>query len=634
VTKAKKGGFVITMRLDGTHSRDVHESMNFMASMFQASTEYAIIGRDLNGAVQLWNEGARRLYGYEPEEVFEQGSSTVLDIPDHGPPREPAEVFQIALAEGKWDGTLSQRRKNGQCFIAHVVITPRRDAHGDAIGFLVMSRDISSEIRHSEELKTLQHYTRLLIESNADAAITIDPGGLITDANQQMEKLTGCSRMELVGSPFKLHFTDAERAEEGFRKVLSEGRVSNYDLTARARDGQETVVTYNATIFNDQNGQLQGVFAAAHDVTEYKRAASYCHGLLESAADAMVIVNPCGQIRLVNSQTETMFGYPRTELLDQFVELLVPRLNQVNYAAQSLSCHQDSGNHPVNVSQDLFGVRKDGTEFPVEITLNPLETQEGILVIRDITERKRAEHAITERNTVLERANRTKDCFLASMSHELRTPLNAVIGFTGTLLMRLPGPLNDEQEDQLLTVERSANQLLSLINDLLDLARIESGNVELNPAQVDCCSVVDEVIGTLRPMADSMQLELVTLVSDPEVQLRTDRRSLTQILLNLTTNALKFTEHGGVQIGFSQRIDNGTVTEIFVTDTGIGIAPEDQAQLFNAFHQIRGKRRIAHQGTGLGLYISQKLATLLGGRISVSSEPGKGSTFTLTIRET
>jgi len=507
------------------------------------------------------------------------------------------------------------------------------DSHGTAGGFLLISREISDETPHSEELKMLHFDTRSLIESNIDALMTIDPKGVITDASEQMEKLAGCTRVELIGSPFKQHFTDSARAEEGLRQVLSEGRVSNYDLTVRSKDGKETVVSYNAAIFNDRDGRLRGVFAAARDVSERKRAESHCHGLLESAPDAMVIVSPDGRILLVNSQTEKMFGYHRDELLGQLVELLVPKWLQINCAVHNRSGIQDPSGQPENASQELFGMRQDSTEFPIEIRLNPLETEEEILVIRDITERKRVERAIQERNDGLEKANRTKDRFLASMSHELRTPLNAVIGFTGTLLMRLPGPLNDEQEDQLLTVERSANQLLSLINDLLDLARIESGNVELNLVPVPCCSVIDEVIDALKPMADSKQLELTSLVSDQNVTVQTDSRALTQILLNLTTNALKFTDHGEVRIGLTQHFDNGVVTEISVSDTGVGIRPEDQNKLFNAFQQVGGKRRFLHQGTGLGLYVSQKLANLLGGRISVRSEPDKGSTFTLAIRE-
>ena len=157
-------------------------------------------------------------------------------------------------------------------FTARVVLTPRRNAQGDAVGFLIISKDISSEIRLTEELQATQFYTRSLIESNIDALMTTDPVGTITDVNQQMEWLTGRTRDELIGSPFKQYFTDVDRAEDGIRQALREGKVTNYELTARAKDGRQTVVSCNATTFNDREGKLHGVFAAARDVTAQRKA--------------------------------------------------------------------------------------------------------------------------------------------------------------------------------------------------------------------------------------------------------------------------------------------------------------------------------------------------------------------------
>lgn len=220
------------------------------------------------------------------------------------------------------------------------------------------------------------------------------------------------------------------------------------------------------------------------------------------------------------------------------------------------------------------------------------------------------------------------------MSHELRTPLNAIIGFTGTLLMKLPGPLTNDQDKQLRTVQGSARHLLSLINDLLDLVKIESGKVELQFEPVSCQSVIQEVEATLRPLAESKGLSFTIPISTVDFVVQTDRRAFSQILLNLTNNAIKFTEQGSVVIKLGQQqIGRHVWTEIKVTDTGVGIRPADQAKLFQAFSRVEASAKHRHEGTGLGLHLSQRLAQLLNGRITLQSEYGKGSTFALVLTE-
>jgi protein-histidine pros-kinase len=253
---------------------------------------------------------------------------------------------------------------------------------------------------------------------------------------------------------------------------------------------------------------------------------------------------------------------------------------------------------------------------------------------RDVTERHRFERALQEKNIELANANQAKNSFLASMSHELRTPMNAIIGFTGTLLMKLPGPLNTDQEKQLQTVQSSAKHLLSLINDLLDLAKIEAGKVDLHLEPTDCKAVVEEVATTLRPQAEGKGLALRVTLPDQEMTISADHRALSQIIINLANNAIKFTERGGVHLKVSPGEANGKrIVEFSVEDTGIGIRPENQAKLFAAFTQVEGKARHTREGTGLGLHLSQKLAELLGGKITFRSEYGKGSTFTLALKE-
>ena len=243
---------------------------------------------------------------------------------------------------------------------------------------------------------------------------------------------------------------------------------------------------------------------------------------------------------------------------------------------------------------------------------------------------------IALKNLELAEASRMKSAFIANMSHELRTPLNAIIGFTGALLMKLPGPLTSDQDKQLNTIRASARHLLSLINDILDVAKIEAGKLTLSIEPVHCQELMAEVADTLRPLAQqkglALEMELGTENQSPTI-IDTDRRALTQILINLLNNAIKFTEQGTVRISLAQREEDGVlVTEMSIADSGAGIKEEDQAKLFQAFSQLDSTSTRHVEGAGLGLYLCQNLANAIGGALFFNSDYGSGSTFTLALR--
>jgi PAS domain S-box-containing protein len=238
-----------TELFDSTIVGTAEQAVDFIGNIIESSTEYSVIGKERDGNILLWNEGARRLYGYEPEEVVGRANVVILHTEEDVAAGKPKQILDAALHDGKWEGPIQRRRKNGQNFTARVVITPRRDAKGKPIGYLLISKDISDEIRLTEELKATQFYTRSLIESNIDALMTTDPLGIITDVNQHMELLTGRTRDELIGTPFKNYFTDPTRTEDGVKRVLREGKVTHYELSARAKDGRVTPISYNASIF-------------------------------------------------------------------------------------------------------------------------------------------------------------------------------------------------------------------------------------------------------------------------------------------------------------------------------------------------------------------------------------------------
>ncbi|MEW5960122.1 MAG: PAS domain S-box protein, partial [Chloroflexota bacterium] len=381
---------------------NAQEAVDFITNILESSTEYSIIGKDLEGKVLLWNEGARRLYGYEPEEVVGQVNSSILHIPEDVAAGKPQEILEAALRDGKWEGTLTRLRKNGNRFTARVVITPRRDANGRAIGFLLISKDISEEIRLTEELQATQLYTRSLIESNLDALMTTDPLGLITDVNQQMTTLTGCAREELIGTPFKNYFTDPQRAEEGIKLALQNERVTNYKLTAIAKDGRMTLVSYNATIFRDAAGKLQGVFAAARDITEQNKleqqlreSHTYNRGLIEASVDGLITVDPGGTISDVNEQMCRLSGHSREELIgtpfaDYFVD-----------AERASAGVQETFEKGVVTDYVLTLARNDGrhlrVSFNASIFRDPSGDVRGIFAsARDITEQAQLQTQLAE----------------------------------------------------------------------------------------------------------------------------------------------------------------------------------------------------------------------------------------------
>jgi protein-histidine pros-kinase len=357
--------------------------------------------------------------------------------------------------------------------------------------------------------------------------------------------------------------------------------------------------------------------------------------LMESAPDAVVIVAGDGLIRFVNGQAERLFGYGRDELIGRSVDELVPARFRIEHAHHRDEYFDKPRTRPMGAGLDLFGRRKDGSEFNAEISLSPLRiegTTYVVSAIRDVTDRKAVERELSFKNAELESANKAKDRFLASMSHELRTPLNAIIGFTGTLLMKLPGPLTPDQEQQLRIVQSSARHLLSLINDILDLAKVESGKLELYFEPVSVAEVVGEVNDSLRSMAHDKGLTLSVTEPPSQISVTTDRRALHQILLNLVNNAIKYTESGTVSVRFETSGEGaGRRVSLHVSDTGIGIKPEDQKRLFQAFEQLDASSTRRFEGVGLGLYLSEKLAKMIGGVLSFESVYGRGSTFTLVI---
>ena len=524
---------------DNTARKQAEEALLKAGALQNAifnSANFSSIATDAKGVMQIFNVGAERMLGYkasevvnkitpadisDPQEVVARAKALSLELGTSITPGFEALVFKASRGiEDIYE--LTYIRKDGSRFPAVVSVTALRDIQGGIIGFLLIGTDNTARKQIEADQKLLaqrlrdqQFYTRSLIESSIDALITIDPGGIISDVNKQMESLTGCTRDELIGAPFKNFFTDPERAEAGIKRVLSGGKVSDYELTARAWDGKQTVVSFNATTFQDRGRKLQGVFAAARDVTERKR-------------------------------------------------------------------------------------------FERKLQENNIEL-----------ERTKA---------AAEKANIAKSDFLAAMSHEIRTPMNAILGMSDMLA---ESQLDAEQMQYVDVFRRAGANLLILINDILDLSKIEAGHLELEHVPFDLEELVDQTIDltSVKSRAKGIML-MVHLAPGLTSNLVGDPARLRQVLINLLGNAVKFTKVGEVLLTVkNDSAGQPGVIEFSISDTGIGIPASQLETIFDRFAQADSSITRQYGGTGLGLEISRRLVECMGGLLTVTSSVGEGSTF-------
>jgi PAS domain S-box-containing protein len=510
-----------------------------------------------------------------------------------------------------------------------------------------------------------QQWLAAIVESSDDAIIGKSLDGMITSWNKGAERVFGYTPAEAIGKPISMLAWpgNEDDMKHLLERIRNKQHVEHYETKRRRKDGQHVLISLTLSPILNADGQIVGISKIARDITEIKVAEKALldnnvllekaradvlaeqrfRDLIENAPDAIFQVDRSGTILLTNRTAETMLGYTRAELMGQSIDLLVPDAVRGTHAKHRASYLHAPAIRPMGTGLDLRARRKDGVEIPVEISLSPNPTGSGTsvtAVVRDISERRQAEEEVRTlqerylaeleaRSQDADRANRLKSEFLASMSHELRTPLHTIIGFSELLAEEFEGPLNDSQKRYLSHIHRDSEHLLELINEILDLSKIEAGSLSLRPESIHLANAVADAVSSVQPRAALKGIALEDRNSFPG-KVVADPLRLKEILYNLLGNALKFTPEGG-RVWIEASAQDRKFVQITVADTGIGIPPEEQTNVFEKFYQVGQSASGIREGTGLGLAICKRLVEMQGGALWLESEPGRGSKFHFTL---
>jgi PAS domain S-box-containing protein len=460
----------------------------------------------------------------------------------------------------------------------------------------------------------------------------MDPQGQILSWNAGAERIKGYRAEEIIGHNFSCFFPpeDIERGrpEEVLRLTAASGQHEEQCMRVR-KDGSRFLAGVTITALRDAAGELQGFSEFSHDLSESEESRAKYRGLLEAAPDAMVVVNQGGEIVLLNIQAEKYFGYRRDELVGQKVKNIIPEGFAERLMADGTRTAAEALAQQIGAGTELYGRRKDGTDFPIEMMLSPLESSEGILVtvaIRDITERKKSEEHLVKTVGELKRSNDELQQFAYVASHDLQEPLRMVASYTELLAENYKGRLDADADEFIAYAVDGANRMRVLIEDLLAYSRAGTNGKALHKVSSD--NALKEALTNLRA---TIQESGAVVTHDLLPVITTDGTQLTQIFQNLVGNAVKYHGVAAPLVHVSAAKNGGNEWIFSVRDNGMGIDPQYFDRIFVLFQRLHGQTEF--KGTGIGLAICKKMLGRLGGRIWVESQPGKGSTFHFALPE-
>ncbi len=623
--------------------QEVGKRYDLEAKLIQNSID-GIVGVDTKGNVLLFNKGAEKIFGYSQEEVVGKINVEELYLPGL------ARDVNRKLKSPKYDGPgqlinydTEVLHKDGRHIPVRISGSLLYD-NSKVIGSVGYFHDMTLQKQTFDKLRCSEEKYRTILEDMQEGYYEVDIAGNFTFFNESMCNILGCSRDELIGMSLG-GFTNQGTAKKGyqaFNRVYTTGvSASGFDWKITRKDGTKRHIEASISLKKGTEGKVIGFQGIIRDVTNRKHmeealqeSEEKYRTILENIEDGYYQVDIAGNFTFFNDSMCNMLGYFRDELIGMnnqqtMDEENVKRLYQISKEVYA------TGNSSKIADWEV--IRKDGARLWIEGSISLVRDTEGQGIgfrgiMRDVTDRRRAEKELKKAKEEAEIANRAKSEFLANMSHEIRTPMNGIIGMTG---LALGTELTKEQREYLKMVKSSANSLLALLNDILDLSKIESGKLELEEMDFDLRNTVEHAAEIVAVKAEEAGLELTCHIKpDVPTAMVGDPTRLRQVIVNLLGNSTKFTDKGevGVKVKTEKEEDASVLLHFLVTDTGIGIPPEKVETIFKSFRQADGSTTRKYGGTGLGLTISKQLVEMMGGNIWVESEQGKGSTFHFTAR--